>query len=200
MAIDEEQIRNWLMEEDLIREKIYDENANFHYIINFPNNNSMDIIQPRAKEDVLLIGCATEVSQDEQNIIKNSPKNINQEFIWKIRFALNEMLLDFELEHPNDQLKRFIITEDIFEDALTKHMLIKSLAFLSLRTMTLRAGLGIYANNAGILSKYILLVLSVFVNKNVERSQHRANGIQKPGLMLKNDFEQIKNNASMLTT
>ena len=29
MPIDEEQIRNWLMEEDLIREKIYDENANF---------------------------------------------------------------------------------------------------------------------------------------------------------------------------
>ena len=127
MAIDEEQIRNWLMEEDLIREKIYDENANFHYIINFPNNNAIDIIQPKAKEDVLIIGCATEVSKEEQSIIKGSPKNVNQEFIWKIRFALNEMLLDFELEHPNDQLKRFIITEDIFEDGLTKHVLIKSI-------------------------------------------------------------------------
>ena len=127
MAIDEEQIRNWLMEEDLIREKIYDENANFHYIINFPNNNAMDVIQPKSKEDVLIIGCATEVSQDEQNIIKNSPKHVNQEFIWKIRFSLNEMLLDFELEHPNDQLKRFIITEDIFEDGMAKHVLIKSI-------------------------------------------------------------------------
>ena len=48
MAIDEEQVRSWLMEEDLIREKIYDENANFHYIINFPNNNAMDIIQPKS--------------------------------------------------------------------------------------------------------------------------------------------------------
>ncbi len=94
MAIDEEQIRNWLMEEDLIREKIYDENANFHYIINFPNNNAMDIINPKTKEDVLIIGCATEVSQEEQNIIKSSPKDMNQEFIWKIRFSLNEMLLD----------------------------------------------------------------------------------------------------------
>lgn len=127
MAIDEEQVRSWLMEEDLIREKIYDENANFHYIINFPNNNAMDVIQPKSKEDVLIIGCATEVSQDEQDIIKSSPKNINQEFIWKIRFSLNEMFLDFELEHPNDQLKRFIITEDIFEDGLSKHVLIKSI-------------------------------------------------------------------------
>ena len=47
MAIDEEQVRNWLMEEDIIREKIFDENANFHYIINFPTNNTMDIINPK---------------------------------------------------------------------------------------------------------------------------------------------------------
>ena len=127
MAIDEEQVRNWLLEEDIIREKIYDENANFHYLINFPNNNTMDIINPKSKEDVLIIGCATEVSQEEQRIIKSSPKDMNQEFIWKIRFSLNEMFLDFELEHPNDQLTRFIITEDIFEDGLTKHVLIKSI-------------------------------------------------------------------------
>ena len=127
MAIDEEQVRNWLLEEDIIREKIYDENANFHYLINFPNNNTMDIINPKSKEDVLIIGCATEVSQEEQRIIKSSPKDMNQEFIWKIRFSLNEMLLDFELEHPNDQLTRFIITEDIFEDGLTKHALIKTI-------------------------------------------------------------------------
>ena len=112
MAIDEEQVRNWLMEEDLIREKIFDENANFHYIINFPNNNAMDIINPKGKPDILLIGCATEVSQEEQNIIKSSPKDINQEFIWKIRFAL---------------LKRFIITDDIFGDGLSKHVLIKTI-------------------------------------------------------------------------
>lgn len=126
-VIDEEQVKEWLMEEDMIREKIYDENANFHYIINFPNNNAMDVIQPRAKEDVLLIGCATEVSQVEQDMIKNTDKAINQEFIWNVRFALNEMLLDFELEHPDDQLKRFIITEDIFADGLTKHVLVKSI-------------------------------------------------------------------------
>ena len=125
--IDEEQIREWLMEEDMIKEKIYDENANFHYIINFPNKNVMDVIQPKTKEDVLLIGCATEVSQVEQDIIRNTDKAINQEFIWNIRFALNEMLLDFELEHPDDQLKRFIITEDIYSDGLTKHVLVKSI-------------------------------------------------------------------------
>ena len=69
----------------------------------------------------------TSLTFQTQNIIKSSPKDINQEFIWKIRFALNEMLLDFELDHPNDQLKRFIITDDIFGDGLSKHVLIKTI-------------------------------------------------------------------------
>ena len=131
MAIDEEQVRNWLMEEDLIREKIFDENR-IEVVINnagFGLCGEFEklIINPKSKEDVLIIGCATEVSQEEQRIIKSSPKDMNQEFIWKIRFSLNEMFLDFELEHPNDQLTRFIITEDIFEDGLTKHVLIKTI-------------------------------------------------------------------------
>ena len=36
-------------------------------------------------------------------------------------------MLDFELEHPNDELKRFIITDFIFEDGLTKDRLISTI-------------------------------------------------------------------------
>ena len=60
------------------------------------------------------------MSQQEQALIHNTKKAVNQEFIWNIRFALNSFMLDFELEHPNDELKRFIITDFIFEDGLGK--------------------------------------------------------------------------------
>ena len=39
----------------------------------------------------------------------------------------NSFMLDFELEHPNDELKRFIITDFIFEDGLTKDRLISTI-------------------------------------------------------------------------
>ena len=87
----------------------------------------MDVICPKGKDDQIIIGCATEVSQQEQALIHNTKKAVNQEFIWNIRFALNSFMLDFELEHPNDELKRFIITDFIFEDGLTKDRLISTI-------------------------------------------------------------------------
>ena len=105
--IDEKQIQDWLVEEGIFRQKIPDDNSNFHFLINYPNNNALDVICPKGKDDQIIIGCATEVSQQEQ--------------------ALNSFMLDFELEHPNDELKRFIITDFIFEDGLTKDRLISTI-------------------------------------------------------------------------
>jgi len=126
--IDEKQIQDWLADEGMFRQKIQDDNSNFHFMINFPdNNNAMDIIQPKGKEDLLIIGCATQVSNEEQNLISSTNKTKNQQFIWDVRFTLNNMLLDFQLNHPNDQLQGFFITDQIFEDGLTKDMLIKTI-------------------------------------------------------------------------
>ena len=125
--IDEKQIQDWLVEEGIFRQKIPDDNSNFHFLINYPNNNALDVICPKGKDDQIIIGCATEVSQQEQVLIHNTKKAVNQEFIWNIRFALNSFMLDFELEHPNDELKRFIITDFIFEDGLTKDRLISTI-------------------------------------------------------------------------
>ena len=33
----EQNIQNWLVEESLIKEKANDPNANFHYVINYPD-------------------------------------------------------------------------------------------------------------------------------------------------------------------
>ena len=114
--IDEKQIQDWLVEEGIFRQKIPDDNSNFHFLINYPNNNALDVICPKGKDDQIIIGCATEVSQQEQALIHNTKKAVNQEFIWNIRFALNSFMLDFELAEIygyetkafNQQVKRNI--------------------------------------------------------------------------------------------
>ena len=89
--IDEIQIQNWLADEGMFRQRIHDDN-NFHFLINFPQDNSMDIFQPKGRNDLLIIGCATQVSPMEQDIIHNSKKSKNQEFIWDLRFDLDRYL------------------------------------------------------------------------------------------------------------
>ncbi|KZX14621.1 hypothetical protein MBCUT_20110 [Methanobrevibacter cuticularis] len=125
--IDEKQIRDWLVEEGFYKDVIHDENANFHFIINYPEDHVIDLIQPKNKKDVLLVGCATEISPEELGIIKDASIKKKEKFIWDIRFSLNQFLLDFELEHPDNNLQRFIITEEIYEDGLSKNNLIFAL-------------------------------------------------------------------------
>ncbi|MDD6257612.1 DUF2299 domain-containing protein [Methanobrevibacter boviskoreani] len=125
--IDESKIIKWLTDEGLLNKKIQDQNANFHYIINYPQDHMMDLIQPVGKEDMILIGCATEIAEEQKKMISQSSKQIKENFIWAMRFTLNQFLVDFELEHPDNELNRFLITDEIFEDGLTKNELIHTI-------------------------------------------------------------------------
>ena len=122
--IDMKQIQDWLAEEGLFKEKVPDNSANFHFIINYPAGHILDIIQPKDKDDMILIGCAAEVSPEQVSTIRSSSESKKQEFIWDLRISLNQLLLDFELEHPNNELNKFVITEEIYEDGLSKNNLI----------------------------------------------------------------------------
>ncbi|MGI6447950.1 MAG: DUF2299 domain-containing protein [Methanobrevibacter boviskoreani] len=125
--IDESKIIKWLTDEGLLNKKIQDQNANFHYIINYPQDHMMDLIQPVGKEDMILIGCATEIAEEQKKMISQSSKQIKENFIWAMRFTLNQFLVDFKLEHPDNELNRFLITDEIFEDGLTKNELIHTI-------------------------------------------------------------------------
>ena len=125
--IDESTIIKWLTDEGLLNKKIQDQNANFHYIINYPQDHMMDLIQPVGKEDMILIGCATEIAEEQKKMISQSSKQIKENFIWAMRFTLNQFLVDFKLEHPDNELNRFLITDEIFEDGLTKNELIHTI-------------------------------------------------------------------------
>lgn len=125
--IEEKQIRDWLVEEGLLKEQIPDETANFHFLVNYPDEHILDLIQPKHKEDMILIGCASEIAPEQVAIIKESSEKKKEKFIWDIRFALNQFLLDFELEHPDNVLQRFVISEEMYEDGITKHNLIMAI-------------------------------------------------------------------------
>ena len=84
----------------------------------------MDLIQPLGKEDMLLIGCATEIDPSQIEAISSASSELKRNFIWDIKLTLNQFLLDFELEHPNDVLQRFVITDEIYEDGISKNNLI----------------------------------------------------------------------------
>ena len=122
----EEQVEKWLLDEDILREMKYDENADFHFIVEFPKENIMDIVKPKDK-DSLIIACATQVAPQHISLMESADKKTQKEFILDLNCGLNQFLVDFELQVNQDILRQFVVTEQIFEDALTKDMLYRTL-------------------------------------------------------------------------
>ena len=125
--IDQNLLLKWLNDEGLLNNQIEDAKANFHYIINYPPDHMMDLIQPVGKDDMILVGCATEIAAEQKEMINNATDQMKENFIWSMRFGLNQFLVDFELNHPDNELTRFLITDEIFEDGLTKDNLIHTI-------------------------------------------------------------------------
>ena len=122
----EENVRKWLSDEDLLREVKYDENADFHFIVEFPKDNIMDVVKPKGN-DCIVIACATQVASEHLNLMNKADTLTKKDFIMELNFGLNSFLVDFELQVSNDILQQFIVTDQIFEDGLTKNEFIKTL-------------------------------------------------------------------------
>ena len=122
----EEKVRQWLTDEDLLREAKYDENADFHYIIEFPKENIMDVVKPTDK-DCLIIACATQVAPQHMDLMKASDDITRKDFLMELNFGLNQFLVDFELQVAQDILQQFVVTEQLFEDGLNKNEFIRTI-------------------------------------------------------------------------
>ena len=110
----------------MLREAKYDENADFHYIIEFPKENIMDIVKPTDK-DCLIIACATQVAPQHMDLMKASDDITRKDFLMELNFGLNQFLVDFELQVAQDILQQFVVTEQIFEDGITKNEFFRTL-------------------------------------------------------------------------
>jgi hypothetical protein len=122
----EETIKNWLLDEGFLREKKFDENADFHFIVEFPKDNIMDVVKPKGK-DCIVVACATQVSPEHINLMNQADQKTQKSFILDLNFGLNKFLVDYELQINQSILQQFIITDQIFEDGLTKNEFIRTL-------------------------------------------------------------------------
>ncbi len=123
----ENKIQKWLADEGYFNKKIPDENSNFHFLLNYPEGHILDLIQPLNKKDMVVIGCATNVSPEHVSQIQKLSDKEKEEFLWDFKFSLNNFLVDFQLEHPDNVLNSYVISDELYEDGLTKNNLILSL-------------------------------------------------------------------------
>ena len=72
----EQDVKNWLADEGVFREKAADENADFHFVIEFPKDNVMDVVKAK-------LHCIMLLNYDFGNLNNNNskPHNENSMFV-----------------------------------------------------------------------------------------------------------------------
>ena len=127
MKIKEETIKDWIVDEGIFREKKLDDNADFHYIIEFPKDNIMDVVKPRGK-DFIVIACATQVSPQHLELMNKSSLEERSEFLLDLNMSINQFLVDCQLavDQNSNLLQQYVITYQIFEDGISKNSLFDS--------------------------------------------------------------------------
>jgi hypothetical protein len=86
----------------------------------------MDVVKPEGK-DCLIVACATQVAPQHLDLMKQSDNKTQKDFIMDLNFGLNNFLVDFELQVAQDILQQFVVTEQIFEDGITKNEFFRTL-------------------------------------------------------------------------
>jgi len=83
-------IKGWLTDEGIFRSQIPDENAHYHFQIEFPAGSShlMGIVFPKPREDIILIiGGATLSPEHRERLNAMSPQE-KKKLLWDMRFDL----------------------------------------------------------------------------------------------------------------
>jgi len=117
-----QKVLKWCKEENIFKEDREDPNAKFNIGINFPENipHGMNVIQPKEREDRILILCGTSVSPGHIEKMKSTAKKELDEFLWDLRFTLGSKAAEFELRFSDGIPDLILITAPIYSDGLTK--------------------------------------------------------------------------------
>jgi hypothetical protein len=122
-----ERIKGWLREEEILVEEVQDAGSRFRFLVMFPRDHYMELAQPLTSTDMVLVLSPTSVSPEHREIMEKARPEQRAEFIWALRFVMNTFPVDFEMDHPENILAKFTITDLIYEDGLSKDRLMASI-------------------------------------------------------------------------
>lgn len=124
----EKRLQDLCLEEGITMRKVQNDMASFHLTLQFPNPQStINIYQPKNKNDLVIIGSIIEVVEEHKEKIRQLSMKDREAFIWDLRLLLARGDTEFELQHPDNILEFVRIHKFLFEDGLSKHVFMNTL-------------------------------------------------------------------------
>ncbi len=139
----ETKIRDYLLEEGLLREKLTDPRFEFGFRFQFPNmkgsqgqdlGRSMLIVKPKNK-NLVELSCATQIAPQHVKALTKDSLTRSRQFYKELRRLFFEKEVFFNIDPRHH---RFVVIDNFFienEDSLTKNRLFQSIRKLFSTTM-----------------------------------------------------------------
>ena len=121
-------VKEWLLEEGILKSEVPDEMADWHYVVEFPakSNQVSDIVKPKDKRMILLLSGIV-LSESHYRAFNSLTPEEKQKLVHKWKMDLIFRRADFRLIPDAMNLQRVEFSIPIFEDALSKSSVIEAL-------------------------------------------------------------------------
>jgi hypothetical protein len=123
-------VKDWLVEAGIYRDKVPDDKANWHYVVEIGPGAVLDVAQQKGKEDMVIIASGITLSKQHYDALRGMPRSKRDDLLWDVRFQLLFQPCDFTMLPNEAELQTFQFTRGLFQDGLTKQGLMDSLAMV----------------------------------------------------------------------
>jgi len=122
-------VREWLVDEGVYKDKIADENADYHFIAEIPPNSRqyIDIVFPKNREDMIVIASGIKLSDEHYRSIMSLGEAKRDEILWDIRFRLLFLETGFQILPNVKDPQIFQFTREVYFDGLNKNLFMDAL-------------------------------------------------------------------------
>ena len=122
-------IMTWLSEEGIYKDKVANDNALFHFNAESPQGSGrlIDIIQPKNRDDLILVGNGLMFSPEHLDKLKEMDAAERTEFLWDIKFGLLFRESSFNMLPDGINPEKIQFTREIHYDGLNKNKLMESI-------------------------------------------------------------------------
>lgn len=120
-------IMNWLSEDGLYKDKVYDEKLHFHLAAEYPagSGRHINIIQPNNRDDMIVVVSRIKLAEVHEKALQDMQKKERDRFLWDMRYALLFRESNFQMEPSIDNLQSIQFSREIHYDGLNKNKLME---------------------------------------------------------------------------
>jgi hypothetical protein len=117
-------VREWMVEEGIYKDKIADENADYHFIAEVPPNSRqfIDIVFPKNRDDMVVIASGIKLSEEHYRSLMTLSFDRRNELLWEMRFTLLFLPTGFQILPNVNDPQLFQFTRELYFDGLNKNL------------------------------------------------------------------------------